>query len=56
MLIDRPAGVMVRVLASTAEGFDPRSGQTKDIKIDIYCFSNKHIALGSYSKDYSTQS
>ena len=38
---DRHGGLMVSVYASSAEGsgFDPRSGQTKDIKIGIFCFS-----------------
>jgi hypothetical protein len=37
-------GVMVNVLASSAvgRGFEPRSGQTKDYKIGICCFSAKH--------------
>ena len=48
---------MVSVLASSEEGrgFDPRSGQTKDFKIGICCFSTKHAALGSKSKDWSAQ-
>ena len=39
-------GVMVSVLASTAvdRGFEPRSGQTKDCKIGISCFSAKYAA------------
>ena len=41
---------MVSVLASS--GFEPRSGQTKDYKIDICCFSDKHAALRSKSKDW----
>jgi hypothetical protein len=38
---------MVSVLASSEvdRGFDPRSGQTKDYKIGIYCFFAKHAAL-----------
>ena len=45
---------MVRVLASSAvdRGFDPRSGQTKDYKIGICCFSGKHAALRRKSKDW----
>ena len=37
-------GVMVSVLASSAvdRRFEPRSGQTKDNKIDISCFPAKH--------------
>ena len=46
-------GVMVNVLASSAvdSGFDPRSGQTKDFKIGICCFSTKHATLRRKSKD-----
>ena len=33
-------------------GFEPRSGQTKDYKICICCFSAKHAALRSESKDW----
>jgi hypothetical protein len=42
------------VLASSAvdRGFEPRSGQTKDYKIGIYCFSAKHTALRRKSKDW----
>jgi hypothetical protein len=38
---------MVRVLASSAvdRGFEPQSGQPKDYKIGICCFSAKHAAL-----------
>jgi len=38
---------MISVLASSVvdRGFVPRSGQTKDSKIDICCFSAKHAAL-----------
>jgi hypothetical protein len=45
---------MVSVLASSAvdRGFDPRSGQTKDYKIGICCFSAKHAALRRKSKDW----
>ena len=45
---------MVSVLASSAvdRGFEPRSGQTKDCNIDICCFSAKHAALRSKSKDW----
>ena len=49
---------MVSVLASSAvdRGFEPRSGQTKDYKIDIYCFSAKHAAaLRRKSKDWLAQ-
>ena len=44
---------MVGVLASSAvdHGFEPRSGQTKDYKIGISCFSVKHAALWRKSKN-----
>ena len=44
---------MVSVLASSAvdHGYEPRSGQAKDYKICICCFSAKHTALRSKSKD-----
>ena len=49
---------MVSVLAPSAKGrgIDPRPGQTKDIKIGIWCFSAKHVAFRSKSKDWSAQS
>jgi hypothetical protein len=42
------------VLAPSAvdRGFEPRSGQTKDDKIGICCFSTKHAALRRKSKDW----
>ena len=45
---------MVSFLASSAvdRGFKPRSRQTKDYKIGICCFSAKHAALSSKSKDW----
>ena len=45
---------MVSVLASSALylGFEPRCDQTKDYKIGICCFSAKHAALRSKSKDW----
>jgi hypothetical protein len=44
---------MVSMLSSSAvdHGFEPRSGQTKDYKIGICCFSVKHAALTRKSKD-----
>ena len=47
-------GVMVSVLASSAvdRGIKPRSGQTKDYKLDIWCFSANHAALRRKSKDW----
>ena len=46
--------MMVSVLASSAIncGFEPRSGQTKEYKIGMCCFSAKHAALRSKSKDW----
>jgi hypothetical protein len=43
---------MVSVLASSAVDrvFEPRSGQTKDHKIVMCCFSAKHAALRRKSK------
>jgi hypothetical protein len=35
--------------------FEPRSGQAKDYKIGICCFSAKHIALRRKSKDWSAR-
>jgi hypothetical protein len=51
---NRISGVMVSVLASSVvdRGFEPRSGQTKDYKTGICCFSAKHAALRSKSKDW----
>ena len=47
-------GAMVSVLASSAidRGFKPWSGQTKDYKIGICCFSSKYAALRRKSKDW----
>ena len=54
MSMNHIGGVMVSVLASSAVdcGFEPRSGQAKDYKIDICCFSAKHAALRRMSKDW----
>ena len=45
---------MVSVLALSVvdRGFELRSGQTKDYKIGICCFSAKHAALRRKSKDW----
>ena len=40
------------VLSAVDLGFEPRSGQTKDNKIGICCFSAKHTALRRKSKDW----
>jgi hypothetical protein len=55
--VNRSGGVMVSVLASSAvdRGFEHRSGQTKDYKIGICCFSIKHTALRRWSKDWLAQ-
>ena len=47
-------GVMVSVIASSVvdRGFEPWSGQIKDYKIGICCFSAKNAALRSKSKDW----
>jgi hypothetical protein len=39
--------VMVKVISLSAvdRGFQSRSGQTKDYKIGIHCFSALHVAL-----------
>ena len=51
---DRIGGVMVNVFASSAvdRGFEPRSGQTKDYKIGVCCFSAKHTALRRKSEGW----
>jgi hypothetical protein len=45
---------MFSVFASSAvdRGFESRSGQTNNYKIGICCFSTKHAALRSKSKDW----
>ena len=52
--LNRTVGVMVSVLASSVvdRGFEPWSGQTKDYKIGICCFSPKHAALRRKNKDW----
>jgi len=44
---------MVSHLDSIAvnRGFEPRSGQIKDYKIDICCYSAKHGSLRDKSED-----
>ena len=46
---------MVSVLASSTISHEPRSGQIKDYKIGIYCFSAKHTAIRRKSKDWVTR-
>jgi hypothetical protein len=50
--MNRISGVMISLLSLSAvdRGFEPRSGQTKDNKIDICCFSAKYTALKRKSK------
>ncbi len=47
-------GIMVSMLPSSAvdRRFEPQSGQTKDNKIGICCFSAKHTTLRRKSKDW----
>jgi hypothetical protein len=44
--------VIVLAWSAVDRGFESRSGQTKDYKIDICCFSAKHAALWRKSKDW----
>ena len=45
---------MIRMLASSVvdRWFEPRSGQNKDYKIGVCCFSAKQAALRRKSKDW----
>ena len=54
ILVNRIGGVMVSMLASSVVdcGFEPWSGQTKEYKIGICCFSAKHAAFRRKSKDW----
>ena len=54
MIEVRIDGAMVSVLASSVvdRGFEHRSGQTKDCKIGICCFSAKHAAFRRKRKDW----
>ena len=47
-------GIMIVMLASSAvsHGFDPQACQINDNKISTCCFSAKHTALRSISKDF----
>ena len=40
------------MVSAVDHGFESRSGQTKDYKIGMCCFSAKHAALRSKSKDW----
>jgi hypothetical protein len=46
-------GVMINMIASSVvdHGFEPTSDQTKDCKIPICRFSNKHASFRSKSKE-----
>ena len=52
VLFNRIGGVMVSVHALSAvdRWFEPRSGQAKEYKTVICCFSAKHAALRKKSK------
>ena len=54
LLSNQVGDVMVSVFASSVvdRGFKPWSGQTKDYTIGMCCFSTKHAALRSKSKDW----
>ena len=47
--------VSVLVLSAGDRGFEHWSGQTKDYKIGICCFSAKHAAVRRKTKDWSAQ-
>ena len=47
--------VIVLVLSVVDHGFELSLGQTKDYKIGICCFSDKHAALSRKSKDWLAQ-
>ena len=55
--MNRIGDVMDTVLAPSViyRGFEPLSGQTKDYKIGICCFSAKHTTLRRKSKDLLAQ-
>ena len=42
-------------MSAVDRGFEPRSGQTKEYKNGICCFSAKHAALRRKSKDWLAQ-
>ena len=52
--VNRICGVLVSMLASS--GLEPLSGQTKDYKIGICCFSAKHAALRRKSRLVGSES
>jgi hypothetical protein len=52
--VNRIMGVMVSILVSSVgdHGFEPLSGQTKNYKIGICCFSAEHAALRRKNKEW----
>jgi hypothetical protein len=42
----------VTIYSAVYHGFNLQSGQTKDYKIDISCFSDKHAVLRRKSKNW----
>ena len=44
--------ISVLISSVVVRGFEPHSGQTKEYKIGICCFSAKHAALRGKSKDW----
>jgi hypothetical protein len=53
-MLNHIGGVMVSVLASSLSGhvLEPRSDETKDYAIGIYCFAAKHAVLRRKSKNW----
>jgi hypothetical protein len=52
LLFNANSAIFSYIMASVVDrGFEPRSGQTKDYKIGICCFSANHAALRRKSKD-----
>ena len=47
--------VSVATLSAVDRGFDSRSGETKDYKIGMCCFSAEHAAFRRKSKDWSAR-
>ena len=43
--------IVIKMSNAVGRAFDPRSGQIKDYKIGICCFSTKHLSLRRKSKD-----
>jgi hypothetical protein len=47
--------VSMLALSAVGRGFEPQSGQTKDNKIGICCFSTQHTSLRRKSKNWFVQ-